>query len=524
MKKKYWIVAREYAGLAEAGGVKNVVRSLAEGFKNLGWPVTVFMPLYGCTAVSSVKDFDIIDNTSIEIQIAGKQYRVVFSQGYFHGVRIVFIVNAHFTSKMGVYTYTRLEEALYPEQKSGEGHSDANIISILFQKSVIEFGIISGEKPDLIHCQDSHTALIPFLINTDDDIKKNYKTTKFVITIHNAGSVYRDQCESLSAASELLNIDEAKLKPFCIDGKPEPFLLSQSYAQFTTVSPWYAEELGNPTNPYCSDICEEFSKREFDIIGITNGIDYSYYDPNNNKLSKIPFAFNPLIRDLEGKRKCLDLFLSTYNTIHTCNETKKIDRITQHGILSNSKKNDVPVYFAFHGRLVHQKGIEVLVEAAKIVLGSRSNARFIVIGQGTDEFEKVNIDMAHEYFGKYLYFQGYDKPLSRLCIAVSDFLLLPSFFEPCGLQDFIAQIYATIPVAHACGGLNKIIHEKTGFLYKSNDALTLSQLLINLIDEKNKDKESFVDIIEHASNYVLHDFSWDKIIKEQYMPLFLSLI
>ncbi len=524
MEKNYWIIAREYAGLAEAGGVKNVVRSLAEGFNRVGWPVTVIMPLYGCTAVSSVIDFDIIENTSIEIEVGDKLYRVVFSQGYFNGIRIVFIVNASFTSKMGVYTYTRLEEALYPNQKSGEGHIDANIISILFQKSVIEFGIISGERPDVLHCQDSHTALIPFLINHYKEFKEYYKNTKFVITIHNAGTVYRDQCESLTSASMLLNIDKNKLENYCVEGKPEPFLLSQEHASFTTVSPWYAEELLSPDNAYCSDICIEFSKRAFKIIGITNGIDYSYYNPENAEKSKIPFSFNPLKADLVGKKKCLDYFLSTYNTVHTRDEAKKIDRVIQHGILSNENTSEESVYFSFHGRLVHQKGIEVLVEAAKLILESRENARFIVIGQGTSDFEKANIHMAHEYFGKYLYFQGYDKALSRLCIAVSDFLVLPSFFEPCGLQDFIAQIYGAIPVAHACGGLNKIIDNKTGFLYKKNDAVTLSYLLNELIDRKKTDKESLLEIVVKASNYVFEEYSWDKIIREKYIPLFLSLI
>ncbi len=523
-KKDYWIVSREYAGLAEAGGVKNVVTSLATGLKKLSLNVTVLMPLYGCTAISYVDDFDIIEQADTEVTIGDTIYKIVYAQGYFKGVRIVFIVNSSFTSKMGVYTYTRLEEALYSDIKSGEGHTDASTLSLLFQKAVIEYGVITGECPNIFHCQDAHTAMIPFLVNSNTHTKDFYSNTKFFITIHNAGTVYRNQCESIKSASLLLHIKEDEFTDYSINGKPEPFLLSQKYASYTTVSPWYAEELLDPNNEFCGDISSEFYKRKFSITGITNGIDFESYNPAKKNISKLPFAYNPMEDDLAGKYECRKFFLQKYAKVHTCTEEKKLDRIFQYGVLSESSESSVdekPVYFAFHGRLVHQKGIDILTEAAKLVLKKRENAHFIVIGQGTKEFENDNINLARQFPGKYIYFQGYDKPLSRLCIAVSDFLVLPSFFEPCGLEDFIGQIYGTIPVANSCGGLNKILHEKTGFLYKNNDAQTLSKVLIDLIDRKKNDDQVFNSIIKYGAQYVLDKYSWEKILKDAYIPLFL---
>ncbi len=521
-KKTYWIVAREYAGLAEAGGVKSVVTSLAQGMKKSCWDVTVFMPLYGCTAISEVDDFDIIDNASFEIIVDGVPHRIVCTQGFFHGIKVIFVVNTHFTSKMGVYTYTRLEEAMNPTLKSGEGHIDANLISVLFQKSVIHYGVKMSMNPDVFHCQDAHTSLIPYLVNQDSRLKKTYKNTKFVVTIHNAGSVYRDQFSSLSQASSLLGAAEKDLRSFVINGRVEPFLLSQQYARFTTVSPWYAQELQNPENEFSSDISKEFKKRNFSIEGITNGIDYFHYDPSNKKVSKLPFTFDPIRSDLHGKFECRNYFLKTYKSVHTCSEEKKIDRIFQSGILLNDPKStDHPVYFAFHGRLVHQKGVDVLTKAAKIVLEKRKNVRFVVMGHGTKELEVENMNLANTFLGKYIFFQGYDKALSRLCIAICDFLVLPSFFEPCGLLDFIGQIYGTIPVAHACGGLQKIIHEKTGFLYNKNDPINLANTLIDLVDKKTKEESKLNEMITYSAQYVKNEYSWDKVISEKYLPFFL---
>ncbi len=519
---KYWIASREYAELAEAGGVKSVTTSLASAFKQYGWDVTVFIPLYGCTALSNVLDFDIIDGLETEISVGSQVYRVVYAQGFIKGVRVVFIVNTSFTSKMGVYTYTRLEEALNPSLKSGEGHTDSNELSVLFQKAVVEYGLLAHDVPDIFHCQDAHTALIPFLANKSKEAYVLYKNTKFFITIHNAGDVYRNQMESIESASTLLGLEKAEIERNSIAGKPEPFLLSQHFASYTTVSPWYADELLDSKNIFNNSICKEFIERGFTIKGITNGISYNHYDPTNVNISKLPFAFNPLQCDLEGKYACRKVFLESHKIVSTKHDEKKVDRIEQFGSIVEDDAEKPPIYFSFHGRLVHQKGIDVLTEAADIVLRNSMQARFIVIGQGSKELEKINADLAEKYKGRYIYFQGYDRPLSRLCIAVSDFLVLPSFFEPCGLQDFIGQIFGTIPVAHACGGLQKIIHEKTGFLYYKNDSDTLAECILELIDRKNESPDFFTTMIEHSANYVKNEYSWDKIIENEYIPLFLG--
>lgn len=519
-KKSLWQVTREYAGIAEAGGMKNVVCSLSEGLHKLSWDITVFMPLYGCTMLNNLTDFHVMPNISSEIFIKDTGYRVVYADAYRNGVHIIFIVAAQFTEKMGIYTYTRLEEAIHPENISGRGHRDTDILNALFQKAVLDYGVVAKKCPDIFHCQDAHAACIPFIARNDEKYRSLYKDSRFVITIHNAGEAYHQSFRSMQDASDILHIPVEMIACNCPDEKPIPFLLSQDFATMTTVSPWYATELCNPENIHTGGLSKYFFERNTSITGITNGIDYNNYNPTDTHISTLPYAFDPLRVMLDGKYGCRKIFLDTYRK--SCNE--KTDGTEQYGVLSEGDNNgDDLVYFVFHGRMAHQKGVDILADAVAIVLSQCDTARFIIIAQGTKELEDMHSAMAQTYTGKYIYFRGYEKTLSRLCIAVADFIVLPSVFEPCGLEDFIAQIYATVPIAHACGGLKKIIDEKTGFLYDINDAKTLADMLLQLIEKKKNNPDLLNPVIFAGAHHVKNTYSWEKVIEEQYIPLFLSL-
>ena len=180
------------------------------------------------------------------------------------------------------------------------------------------------------------------------------------------------------------------------------------------------------------------------------------------------------------------------------------------------------VIFAYHGRLVYQKGLDVLSEAMPLCLQNNSNIRFIITGQGDKRLEENQINLAKQFPGKVLYLRGYNKTLARLCVAVSDFIVLPSFFEPCGLEDFIASILGTIPIAHKTGGVQKIQNNITGFLYENNDAKNLSTKLLNLVDFKNQYTEKFFSMIEKAAKEVHYSYDWTNVIKKYYIPLYLN--
>ena len=162
-----WLVSREYAGIAEAGGVKNVARSLSESLARKGHSVTLFIPLYACTDIDTVQHFECIWREPVFVNCAGKNVTVTFCHGSLNGVSIVFVSQRQFAEKKAVYVYTQEEEKLNPQNRHGTGHRDALELNVIFQKAVVEYGdtCAAEEAPDIIHCQDATSALVPVFLN-----------------------------------------------------------------------------------------------------------------------------------------------------------------------------------------------------------------------------------------------------------------------------------------------------------------------------------------------------------------------
>ena len=516
-----WQVAREYAHLAEAGGVKNVVCSLCEGLAKLNHMVTLFIPLYGCTDLSTVSDFVIHKDFSINISVADKNFDVCFATGKIGKISVVFVVSPCFTEKLGVYTYTAAEEEKNPQFVRGKGHIDAVEIEIMFQKAVVEYGKNAEQKPDVIHCHDATTALIPALANIPE--KKEYlQSSKFIVTVHNAGPAYHHEIENIEKAHKLTSIPYDMLELGLVGEVVEPYLLASNFGKITTVSPWYAKEITDPENNDTQGLSKAFYEKNVQVIGITNGIDFEKYNPAYGEKSHLLFPYYPEKGDLEGKYKARELFFKQFD-ISSLSENKKLIEvdytcISQYGYLE--ALDDRTVIFSYHGRLVHQKGLEVIEKAIPLCIKQNPNIRFVITGQGDVRLEEQQIKLANEFPGKVLYLKGYHRALARLCVAISDFIVLPSFFEPCGLEDFIASIVGTIPLAHKTGGLQKIVDKETGFLYSSNTHEELCKNILSLVDFKNNEKSAFISMIKNASNKVHFEYDWNNVIKNCYIPLY----
>jgi starch synthase len=529
MPKDIWFVTREYAEVAEAGGIKNVVRSLAEEFAKNGWQVTVFIPFYGCTDTSCLTDFHHDCIPPVTLQIASQTFSVSFSCAKFctiPNLRLIFIIHPSFSEKLGVYTYTESEELLNNTHICGTGHEDSIFLNTLFQKAIVSFGnhITGMNPPQIINCHDAATAMVPAFVNESRSLF--FKDTKCVITIHNAGPAYHHSFETIDTALVYTGLPYNILYQALNGRSVEPFLIGCQFAHMTTVSPAYAEELLSPNSSNTGGLSAAFIKKGIGITGIINGIDYDRYDPADTEKSKLPYRFDPLHKDLTGKYKCRSYFLTIYS--HT--RTEKLQNgnmVKQYGVISDqqeTKQENNVVYISFHGRIVPQKGIDVFTAAARNLMAKYDFVRFIVMGQGISELENSLIQTAGNFPGRFLYLKGYNRALSRLCTAVSDFIVLPSRFEPCGLEDFIAQIYGTIPVAHSVGGLKKIRDRTTGFLYTPDTAETLSSVLSDLVEQKKKNPAVFDKIIFDGAAEVKNKYSWSVVVRDFYMPLFKRLI
>lgn len=471
------IVSREYGGIVEAGGVKNVTRSLCESLRDEGNEVVVFLPVYGCTDLeSSYLKSSKAENISFE-----------------------FIENPVFASKMGVYTYTKEEELSNPSHKAGCGHLDCIEEDILFQRLVLDrmfsYKNKDGKFFDIIHCQDAAASLVPVFAreNENDELKEYFSKSRFFVTIHNAGAGYRHSICGFENAVTKTELDSLIIEKgfFSEENCFEPFALASFYSVLTTVSPDYARFLESSES---DSLTRFFKKNKVKIDGITNGIDFEEYNPENPEKSLIPFNFNPSENDFEGKLKC------------------RIRFFNEHWNVSSFNEND-PV-ICFHGRLVGQKGVDLLFDCVSNLVENKGNLRILVMGQGSRELEEKARSLSEIYPQNFWFFNGYDKALSRLMIASSDFIILPSRFEPCGLEDFIAQILGTIPVAHKTGGLLKIIDGETGFLYENNSSCEIAQVVLEKIENKEKNCAQHLKMVKQAFENVRENYCWKKIVKK----------
>ena len=513
---KIWMVSREYAGIAEAGGVKNVVCSLSESLARLGHSVTCFLPFYGFVNPQSLGTFR-QNEFSAQVETAGGKYAISYSSGFLNGVQIILVGAQCFWAKQNVYTYCAADLENFSGCRIGEGYADQHLMNTVFEKSILAFGeeyCSQKGSPDIIHCHDACAAALPAIIS---HCKKNsFEKTKFMVTIHNAGPSYHHEFKDLGEAEFYTGLPRSILEKAKNGERVEPYLLASAFSALTTVSPDYAKELCDPKNFNTDGLSQIFAERKIPVAGIVNGIDVSRYEPKDVKVSRLPFEFNPERLELAGKYKTREYFLQKI----AAKSAPEISSLAKSGYLDCEGS----VFFTYHGRLVRQKGIFVLLDAARDFLKKVPAARLVINGQGEESLRDLCAAFAEEFRGRVVFFYGYEKSMSRMFTAAADFALLPSEFEPCGTEDFIAQIYGTIPVAHATGGLKKIIDGKTGFLYEPNTASRLSDLVTDLAQKKISNAKRFDKIIQQAALHLRSDYSWKSVAKNHYERLYWDLI
>ena len=514
-----WIASMECAGIVEAGGVKNVTYSLCNEFSKLGHKVTLLIPSFKTTDYSLI-DFASSKIINKKIMHCGKEEAVFYKKGkHKNNFDVVFFNHPSFTEKEGVYTYTENEAKLNSDFIKGSGHKDCLFMDSLFAKGVVTYAtsISKASLPQIIHCQDASTAIIPSLCKNENSLSN----TKFVVTIHNAGPAYHHEFSSVGQAAWYTNLAEDDLRKAMNNGKVEPFLLAKnSGAYLTTVSEHYASELCDCK--YCNEtdgLSNIFCEQKIKIKGITNGIDFSSYDPVDTQKSKLPYAFNPQTLELQGKKDCRNYFL--HQVLQNKND---FEGIVIYGTLENKEKCNDDIYLVYHGRVTSQKGLPVLLEAIPVLLNNFSNIRFLITGQGEVSLENAIKQITQDYRGSVVFVNGYNKKIARLTNAIGDFIILPSHFEPCGLEDFISQIYGTLPIAHKTGGFNKIINNKTGFLYTNNNAQSLISKVSEVITIKKYAPSVIENMIKETSVYLQENYLWEKVIKNKYIPFFEEIL
>lgn len=500
-----WHVTREYAGMAEAGGVKDVVRGLAEALSRRGVPTTVVLPFYGflkrdmtgCIAERKPVASFIV---SLPDQDKGNQLfeePVQVFRSELEGVRLLLVQSPRYTALRDVYTYTAEDEAENQWRKKGTGHWDSHQLNMILQLAALEASRRLAEAPSLFHCHDGHTSFLPALMRKRAQFAGLFESCSAVVTIHNAGKGYHQEVWSPEFAALLTGLPEPVLLKGLLGESIDPLLLAGSYALLCTVSGQYALELlAEKDSEFSGGLGKAYRERGIPLEGITNGVDPVPWDPRSPEHTGLPCRFDPSNGDLAGKKEC----------------RRKLEEVLG---LSTSGG---PLY-AFVGRLTAQKGVDVLLGSLKDVLSRRNSPAFVVLGQGQRDKEEMFSRLARQS-GRLCFAARYDPALAKLIYAASDFFLVPSVYEPCGLTDFIAQILGSIPIVHHVGGLVKVRDGETGFSYDEQSATALSAVLVKTAGLFDSKPEVLEQIRRRAFTEIFSDHTWDKVLEESYLRFY----
>ncbi len=519
-----WMLTREYAGVAGAGGVKDVAKQLSRALSR--WKerrVSVVLPLYGFIRQKEVGLVPLVDpllpkkQVSFEIDMnytaEDRREKVRVWQVKDARVTVYFLEADRFLEKEDVYTYSQAEEKDDPWKKQGEGHFDYFAMNLLLQKGAIELMILLGEKPDIIHCHDGHTAVLPAIVNESSWLRSYFRQTGTVVTIHNAGKGYHQEVFDLPFAQALTGLPMSVIHQSLLEKTFDPFVAAGAYAVVNTVSENYARELRETTDDQLTGwLGHHLMDMGVRLEGVTNGIDPDEFDTRDVKKVGIKAPYD-LLDDLElkGKRLCkIDLI----ENLQAGLSERGVEQVGEIDVTVNNP------LFTFVGRLSHQKGVDVLIGALEHIFRTQTGLNVVVLGSGgvAEEEELIGLAKDKSTRGRLCFLKGFHPGLANRVYAAGDFFLIPSRYEPCGLTDFIAQLFGNLPIVHYVGGLVKVLDGKTGFSYKENSRRALSAAIERAV--KSFETPGVVREMQRQAVTQIHKkHTWDKVMKH-YLDLY----
>jgi len=463
---------------AKAGGLADVVGSLPKYLNQIGQNCEVVIPKY--------------ENSWIGKQEFEEVYAGSFSMG---AEEVKFSIQKMKDESLGFPFYVvdipgRFDRpGIYIDPWSGHGYWDELERFVSFQVSVLEWLKTQNDKPDVIHCHDHHTGLVPFMLSHCNRYR-DMAEIPTVFTVHNAeyhGEYDLDNYKLLPA----FNIDNIGLLDW--DGRLNSMAAGLKCAwKISTVSKTYMDELAEKSSGLELLFQQESQKSD----GILNGIDTEVWDPSTDEYLEFNFSYK---NRKEGKKK---------NKQFLCEEF--------------GLNPELPT-MAFIGRLVHEKGADLLPELFKKILQSNREVNFILLGTGDPQLHQVFEGMQGEYVGYFDATLQYNEKLAHQIYAGSDFILMPSRVEPCGLNQMFAMRYGTVPVVRSVGGLKDTvvdISDKGGYgiTFEEFSIEAASEALYRAV-ELYKDSKKFSKVL---SRIMKLDFSWKRSAKE-YLNMYKAL-
>ena len=364
------------------------------------------------------------------------------------------------------------------ERPQGD-YPDNAVRFIFFSRAILEVCLALRLKPDVIHCNDWQTALVPLYLKSIYKDNAWFSGTSTLFTIHNLG--YQGIFDSSALLQTGLGREYFVPERLEFYGKLNLMKAGLLYADLiNTVSVTYAREIQQ--SEYGFGLDGVLRKRAGDLSGIINGIDYEEWDPEKDPLIPSRYGLN----EMKGKTRCRKALI-------------------KEAAFADEK---LPV-FALISRLSEQKGVALVLRSLESLLDLGLN--LAVLGKGDEKFETLFQKAGRSYKGRMFVHVGFGERLARLMYAGSDFFLMPSLYEPCGLGQLIAMKYGTVPVARRTGGLADTIrdydhmsHTGTGFLFSDYSHFAMQDAVkraICVFTDMKQRREMVREVMES-------DFSW----------------
>ncbi|ACO34540.1 MULTISPECIES: glycogen synthase GlgA [Acidobacterium] len=465
--------APECVPFAKTGGLADVVGALPQQLVRMGHQVTVYLPYYRQIAVKTPEKIYAIRSLTIPFQYYN-HFVGVLDGGERDGVRYYFVECPELFDR----------EFLYGSP-SGDYLDNWERFG-LFARAVLEASKLLG-VPDVFHVHDWQTGMLPVYLRTTYATDPMLFRAGVVMTVHNAGyqTYFPPQTtEKLLLPWDTFHMD--RLEHYdTLNFLKGGIVYSDA---ITTVSKRYAQEIQTPEFGFSLE--GVFERRAADLHGILNGVDYSDWDPSHD--GYIAAHYTP--EKLEAKQLCRKDLL--------------------HAFGAPSLAENIPV-LSIVSRFATQKGFDILADAADRLLAK--DVVLIVLGTGEPYYENIFREMQNHHPGKVFVKVAYDNALAHKVEAGGDLFLMPSRYEPCGLNQIYSLRYGNVPVVHATGGLDDTIQpwngaEKSGTGFKFHDYS--ADALLGSIDEALAvfaDKAAWQTLMR---NGMAQDYSWTKPAQE----------
>jgi starch synthase len=484
--KKFKIasISSEVSPFSKTGGLADVARSLPKAIKRLGHQVIIITPLYGKVIDKKKNNLKLIYK-NIKVYLNSKEsIRVNYWKGYLmEDLPVYFIENKRYFGK----------------GKNLYGSSRENARFLIFDVAALKLLSMLKYEADIIHCHDRQTGLIPFYLKTDFRYSKTLKKAKSVFTIHNL--VFQMGLNWWEIPYDKKDFGRKRI-PKISDKNIEYINFIKrailSADAISTVSDQYRNEI--MTRRYGQDLHRILKNREDRLFGIVNGIDYNAYNPAKDPGLHVNYDYKNL------KNKCLN----------------KVYLQKKFGLPVNEK---TPL-ICTTSRVTFQKGFALILEIMDQLM--QSDLQIIVIGAGDKKYIRELKKFARKYPLKLKVIDSHkeNQKYETLCYAGSDFFMLPSHHEPCGINQLIAMRYGCVPIVRRVGGLNDTVdnhnpkvRKGTGFVFNKFDKISLYGAIVRALETYNY-KQAFKGIVARAMK---KSSSWE-IPAKRYIELYEKVI